>query len=127
VRRGAAAAAAALAHGDVVIYTKREVVLGNSADESLALSRLVSDGLVQMVERIEGRPRYIIAKGGITSSDIATRALGVRRAVAPGQVLPGVPVWRLGPESRYPGLAYVVFPGNVGGPDALTRVVRALA
>ena len=42
------------------------------------------------------------------------------------QILPGVPVWRTGAESRHPGLAYVVFPGNVGGDDALVEVARRL-
>ncbi len=72
------------------------------------------------------RPRYLVAKGGITSSDIATDALAMRRAQVLGQILPGVPVWQAGPESLHPGLAYVVFPGNVGGDDALVQVVRAL-
>jgi hypothetical protein len=29
----------------------------------------------------------------------------------------------LGPETRFPGMAYVVFPGNVGGDDALAEAV----
>jgi hypothetical protein len=37
-----------------------------------------------------------------------------------------VPVWRLGPESRYPGMPYIVFPGNVGGPRALAEVLEIL-
>jgi hypothetical protein len=43
-----------------------------------------------------------------------------------GQILPGIPVWELGSESRHPGLTYIVGPGNVGGPDALTEIVEAL-
>jgi uncharacterized protein YgbK (DUF1537 family) len=50
----------------------------------------------------------------------------VRRAHVLGQIVPGVPVWRLGPETKYPGLRYVVFPGNVGGPGALAEVIRSL-
>jgi uncharacterized protein YgbK (DUF1537 family) len=67
-----------------------------------------------------------LAKGGITSSDVATKGLAVKRALVPGQILPGVPVWQLGAESRYPGLTYIVFPGNVGGPGAIADVVSAL-
>jgi uncharacterized protein YgbK (DUF1537 family) len=69
----------------------------------------------------------LVAKGGITSSDLATEACEVERATVMGQILPGVPVWRCGPESRYPGMPLVVFPGNVGAPEALTKVVAKLA
>jgi uncharacterized protein YgbK (DUF1537 family) len=112
---------------DVAIFTSRRLVTGADAERSLAIGARVSDGLVAIVRAIGTRPRYLLAKGGITSSDIATRGLGVKRAQVLGQVLPGVPVWRLGPESRYPDLVYIVFPGNVGGPGSLAEVVAALA
>lgn len=54
---------------------------------------------------------YIVIQGGITSSDIATKALEARRAMVIGQALAGVPLWQLGPESRLPGVPYIVFPG----------------
>ncbi len=118
---------AALQDGrDVVLYTSRGLITGADAAESLAIGKRVSDSLVEIVRSLEVRPRYLVAKGGITSSDIATTALDIRRAFVYGQALPGVPVWQAGPESRYPGLAYVVFPGNVGGDDALVRIVRSL-
>jgi len=44
-----------------------------------------------------------------------------------GQALPGVPVWRLGMETRWPGMAYVVFPGNVGGDDAMALIRQRLS
>jgi uncharacterized protein YgbK (DUF1537 family) len=75
------------------------------------------------VRSIRVRPRYILAKGGITSSDIATKALNVKRAIVRGQILPGVPVWELGSESAYPGLPFVVFPGNVGDAGAVAEIV----
>ena len=111
---------------DVVIFTAREVVTGTSPEDSLTIARRISEGVVAIVSAIESRPRYILAKGGNTASDIATKALNVKRAMAPGQASPGVPVWQLGPESRYPGLRYIVFPGNVGGPESLSDIVLAL-
>ena len=95
-------------------------------EAAAAINREVARNLAQVVRRLPTRPAYLIGKGGITCSDPATDALGVRQAQAPGQILPGVPVWRLGPESRYPGLPCVIFPGNVGGPDALARAIQAL-
>jgi uncharacterized protein YgbK (DUF1537 family) len=71
-------------------------------------------------------PRFVVGKGGITASDVATIGMEVRAARVLGQILPGVPVWRLGPGARWPGLPYVVFPGNVGNEEALADVVRRL-
>lgn len=111
---------------DVVVFTSRELVTGEDAAHSLQIGNRVSAALVEVVRRLAVRPRYIIAKGGITSSDLATQALGVKRAMVSGQLLPGVPVWQLGAEARFPGLGYVIFPGNVGGPSALTDAISKL-
>jgi len=111
---------------DVVVVTSRQLVTGSDAASSLSIAQRVSAGLVAMMQALTMQPRYILAKGGITSSDVATHGLGVRRAMVLGQILPGVPVWQLGAETRHPGLSYIVFPGNVGGPEALSEVVIAL-
>lgn len=110
----------------VVVYTSRELVTGRDAESSLAIGQRVSAGLVAIVQGLQVQPAYLVAKGGITSSDIATQALGVRRAMVAGQILPGVPVWRTGRESRFPGMPYVVFPGNVGDDAALVTIVDTL-
>lgn len=118
----------ALAAGrDTVLYTSRLLARGTSRTDHLRVAMSVSDALTAVVSRLTVRPRFVIAKGGITSSEIATKALRVGRAVVAGQILPGVPVWRLGDESRWPGLPYVVFPGNVGGRDALLAALAKLA
>lgn len=108
---------------DVVVHTSRELVQSADAASNLSISASVSGALIDVVQRIAHRPRYLIAKGGITSSDTATRGLGVRRAIVKGQILPGVPVWELGPETKFPGLSYVVFPGNVGDDQAVADAV----
>lgn len=115
--------------GTPVLFTSREVRLAGSAAAQLTISRSVSAALVAVAAGVAGgdhEPGWVVGKGGITSSDIGTQALGARRAMVLGQILPGVPVWRLGPETRYPGLPFVVFPGNVGGPESLADVVRLL-
>ncbi len=112
---------------DVVVYTSRQLISVKDAEQNLSIGRVVSDSLVSIVHNLQVRPRYLLAKGGITSSDVATRGLGIVRAMVLGQIQPGVPVWRTGPESRYPGLPYIVFPGNVGGPEALAQIVQSLS
>lgn len=111
---------------DTVLYTSRELVTGIDADSSLLVGQRISDGLIAVLNQLNQRPGFIVAKGGITSSDVATRALGVRRALVRGQIAPGVPVWELDTSSRYPELPYVVFPGNVGDETTLTSVLSAL-
>ncbi|KAK3228316.1 hypothetical protein Dsin_008178 [Dipteronia sinensis] len=115
------------ARKDTLIMTSRELITGKTASESLEINFKVSSALVEIVRRITTRPRYILAKGGITSSDLATQALEAKRAKIVGQALAGVPLWQLGPESRHPGVPYIVFPGNVGDSNALAEVVRSWA
>ncbi len=127
VSRIAAEASETLACGrDAVVFTSREHVTGDDAAESLRIAAAVSEALVEVVQRLKVQPGYLIAKGGITAHDVATRGLQVERAVVMGQIAAGVPVWRLGDESKFPGLAYVVFPGNVGTEETLAEVVTAL-
>jgi uncharacterized protein YgbK (DUF1537 family) len=110
----------------VVVFTSRELIEAQSADKNLRISAIVSNCLVEVVRSLSHRPRFMVAKGGITSSDIATKGLEVSAATVAGSILPGVPVWRLGDEARFPGLPYIIFPGNVGGPDALAEAVAKL-
>ncbi|HHY92672.1 MAG TPA: hydroxyacid dehydrogenase, partial [Firmicutes bacterium] len=109
-----------------VVVTSRQVVQGATGEESLALSQAVSRALAALVQRLAVTPRFIVAKGGITASDLATAGLGVKSALVLGQLQPGVPVWRLGAEARFPGLPYVVFPGNVGNDGTLLAAVQVL-
>lgn len=113
----------------VVIMTRRERIdagTGNPEDD-LVIAVKISTAITDIVARLTHQPAYIIAKGGITSSDIGTRALKVHRALVMGQILPGIPVWQTGPESRFPGLPYIIFPGNVGEADSLRRIVELLS
>ncbi|MCM3789754.1 hydroxyacid dehydrogenase [Domibacillus indicus] len=112
----------------VAVYTKRERLdLGeNKQEEELKLSVQISDAVTSIVKRLSVRPRFLIAKGGITSSDIGTNGLGVKRAVVAGQIKPGIPVWWTGNESKFPGMAYVIFPGNVGTKTTLKEVAELL-
>ncbi|MFP3421392.1 four-carbon acid sugar kinase family protein [Bacillus sp. SIMBA_154] len=112
----------------VAVYTRRERLdLGdNRQEEELKLSVQISDAVTSIVQRLTIRPKYLIAKGGITSSDIGTRGLSVKRATVAGQIKPGIPVWQTGEESKFPFISYVIFPGNVGSKDTLKEAVEIL-
>jgi uncharacterized protein YgbK (DUF1537 family) len=123
------AVASAIEHGTVIVHTSRELVTGRDGEESLEIARRVSSGLVDLVARVLelAPPRFVIAKGGITSSDVASEALQIRRAQVVGPMLPGiVSLWQpqVGPAV---GIPYIVFAGNVGTTDSLALVVRTLA
>lgn len=114
---------------DCVVYTSRDLVRTEDPAESLAIARSVSDAVVEVVRRVrEVRPAWVVAKGGITSHEVAARGLGIRRAEVVGQFWPGqVSLFaaREAPEEVM-GMPYVVFPGNVGGEQALADVVDRL-
>ncbi len=111
---------------NVVIFTSRDLITQGSSQGDLNIGNQVSHALVQIVKNLRLQPRFLIAKGGITSNDIATHGLGVKRAMVLGQAHPGIPVWELGPETNYPGMHYIVFPGNVGTDDTLLHIYQKL-
>ena len=116
------------ANKNVVLSTSRQrvdVESGNPEDE-LSLAVKISKGLSRAVAMLDCTPRFIMAKGGMTSSDVATEGLTIRRAMIMGQAAPGVPVWRCGEESRFPGMGYIILPGNVGDDMLLYNLVEKL-
>lgn len=109
----------------VAVYTRRErfdLNNGNKEDE-LRMAVKISDAVTSIIAKLTVRPNFIIAKGGITSSDVGTKALRVKKALVLGQILKGIPVWLTGEESLFPDMPYVIFPGNVGDDDALYNAV----
>lgn len=112
-----------------VLYTSRRLVTSANRAENLEIGNKVSHALIAALREVKSRPRFVIAKGGITSHDVAQKALGAAQARVLGQLFPGVPVWRLesGPQSRFEGVPYIVFPGNVGGPESLMQAVKLLS
>ncbi len=112
----------------VVVYTKRKllVVENDTKEEALIRSVKISDAVQSLVGKLNIIPAFVIAKGGITSSDVGTKALHVKRANVLGQIRPGIPVWQTGEESRFPMTPYIIFPGNVGEITTLREAVEIL-
>lgn len=117
VGRVSAAAGERMARdGLAVVATERErdpALVDSDAQQRVARA------LAQVAARV--RAGVVIAKGGITAAVTAREGLGARAARVVGPILPGVALWRL-PS----GVAYLVVPGNVGGPELLADVVRAV-
>ncbi len=119
----------ALHVGDVIVHTSRLLIKTDSPAESLRIARTVSAAVVAVVNRTLKTfpPRFVIAKGGITSSDVAAHGLEIRHAIVRGPMLPGiVSLWEPvdGPAK---GIPYIVFAGNVGDDQSLADVTRKLS
>jgi uncharacterized protein YgbK (DUF1537 family) len=119
----------ALRGGDVIVHTSRLLIKTDDAAESLRIARTVSAAVVAVVNRTLKTfpPRFVIAKGGITSSDVAAHGLEIRHAIVRGPMLPGiVSLWEPvdGPAK---GIPYIVFAGNVGDDQSLADVTRKLS
>lgn len=129
VQNTAAQVREALRRRDAVLYTSRDLVRTDDPAESLAIARTVSDAVVDVVRRVrDTRPAWVVAKGGITSHEVAVEGLGIRRAAVAGQFFPGQ-ISLFTPcdaPDEVLGMPYVVFPGNVGGEDALAEVIDRL-
>ena len=111
-----------------VCFTERKLltVENDTKESALIRSVKISDGVQRLVGDLSITPAFVIAKGGITSSDVGTKALKVKCANVMGQIKPGIPVWQTGSESRFPQTPYVIFPGNVGEVTTLREAVEVL-
>ncbi|WP_109435614.1 four-carbon acid sugar kinase family protein [Aquimarina sp. AU119] len=112
---------------DVVLYTSRKLITGSDIDDNLNIGSKVSEALVKIIKGISVSPKYILAKGGITSHDLAIKGLRMRRSKVMGQIAPGVPVWEMGARTMFPKLPYIVFPGNVGDDKLLYTITQKLS
>lgn len=112
----------------VVVYTIRQLLVleDDTKEKALLRSVEISNAVQKVVGELKQKPSFIIAKGGITSSDIGVKALRVKEALVLGQVQPGIPVWKTDKESKFPGIPYIIFPGNVGDETTLRNVVLEL-
>ncbi|MBQ4504637.1 MAG: hydroxyacid dehydrogenase [Firmicutes bacterium] len=111
-----------------VAYTRRKllVIENDTKEDALVRSVKISDAVQSLVGELTVEPSFVIAKGGITSSDVGTKALRVRRANVMGQIRPGIPVWQTRSESKFPNTPYVIFPGNVGEDVTLREAAEIL-
>ena len=84
--------------------TKRVVLTlpDDTPEAALVRSVAISDALQSCVGRLTASPAFVVAKGGITSSDVGVKALRVKCAKVLGQIRPGIPVWQTGAESLFP-------------------------
>ena len=121
---------AALEHEDVLLTTSRSLVRDPDPGRSLEIAAAVSAAVVEVVRAaLAAHPAWVLAKGGITSHDVAVHGLGLRRATVLGQFLPGmVSALRIdeAEDAAARGIRFVVFAGNVGDDDALADVVARL-
>lgn len=123
-------AQAAMAHasGDTpVIYTSRVERTFDSQAARLAFGEQVSAFLMDVVKGLPRTLGFLISKGGITSNDVLSSGLALRTSRVLGQILPGCSVVRCPQDHpRYPDMPVVIFPGNVGGEDALAVALKRL-
>jgi uncharacterized protein YgbK (DUF1537 family) len=109
-----------------VIYTSREEIRCKEKKRRIKIGNSISAALVDIVKRLPFTPACVVAKGGTTSNDILKHGLDIERATVEGQILPGVPVVMTEKSNRYPGIPYIIFPGNVGTQESLAEIYRFL-
>jgi uncharacterized protein YgbK (DUF1537 family) len=109
-----------------VIYTSRELKTTENDFNNANSSNDISNCLVSIVKRIIAKSRikldYLLIKGGITSSDIITKSLNIKKALVLGQLYPGIPVLKISSPARLADLPIIIFPGNVGDRNTLLGI-----
>ncbi len=111
---------------NLVLYTSRKLITGNSDEDNLKIGGVVARTLAAIVKNISSAPAFILTKGGITSHIVARQGLEIRESLVIGQILPGVPVWKIREGGKFRELPFIIFPGNVGTETSLTEIYHKL-
>jgi len=83
----------------------------------------VMQAIIASVQELCTYADVIVAKGGITSAEVARAGIGATKGWVLGQILPGISVWTMNDQNGRE-LLYVVVPGNVGDPETLMKVLE---
>ncbi|MEM8611264.1 MAG: four-carbon acid sugar kinase family protein [Cyanobacteria bacterium P01_H01_bin.105] len=111
-----------------VVYTSRQELTFADVINRLAFGEAVSKLLMDIVRGLPTDLGFLISKGGITSNDTLSKGLALTSARLLGQVIPGVSVVTTGADHpQFPNLPVVLFPGNVGGNDAVAAAYKRMA
>lgn len=119
--RLAATLGAELARGAAAIVASERTRRAEHGD--LRHGARVMRALCGAVAPNAGRLAAVIAKGGITSAEVARHGLGARTARVVGPLLPGIAVWEVPVPAGAP-IPYAVVPGNVGGERTLVDIAH---
>ncbi len=79
--------------------------------------------IIATVQGVAALVDVVVAKGGITSAEVARAGIGAKEAWVLGQILPGISAWKLKNASGREYL-YIVVPGNVGNHDTLIKTLE---
>lgn len=85
----------------------------------------VMSALTTAVSELRDDVKVVIAKGGITSAEVARTGLGATQAQVVGQILPGVSLWNIDMGASK-SILYVVVPGNVGDDHTLSQIIQTI-
>ena len=104
---------------DVLFFTSRQRVVSDKGQ--IAVGQIVSNSVINVIRQLKNAPGWVVAKGGITSYDVAKKGLNLKQALIKGQIKKGVPVW-----AADSGAVLTIVPGNVGKEDTLTQIIQEL-
>lgn len=127
VRDIAASARRALVNNNtVVIFTSRPD--GFPPDTSrFTLAEKISSFLIDLLQRINFHPGFVVCKGAATSCDILARGLNLEIEPVYGQVLGGHSLLFCPNDHKlFPSTPVIVCGQNIGGASALVELVQRL-
>ena len=110
-----------------VVYTSRKELSFPDIETRLEFGKQVSAVLMDIVRSLPRDIGFLISKGGITSNDVLSSALGLKEARLLGQIIAGCSVITT-PDNHhlFPNLPVVLFPGNVGDENGLVTAYQRL-
>lgn len=113
-----------------VIYTSRKLKVGENALIKTYIGNAISSCSVTITKKIitgsKTKPDYLLTKGGITSSDIITNALGIKKVLVLGQLYPGISILKVFTPEKFVNLSIIIFPSNVGNQNTFLEIYNKI-
>lgn len=122
------AAESAITHGREQLLERSFAIVTSErtrleSHNTLEHGEKVMQAIIAAVQGLCAYADVVVAKGGITSAEVARAGIGATKGWVLGQILPGISVWTLNDRTGRE-LMYVVVPGNVGDPETLMKVLE---
>ena len=109
-----------------VLFTSRKEISCKSEYEEFQFKKILSLFIAEIIHELRHEIGYLVSKGGITSNVILSEGFKADIVYLEGQIMTGISVLNVNLTKINTYIPVITFPGNIGNPDTLKKVLDIL-